>query len=432
MINERISPLGKRTFTRKQRAVSVIGIGNDGCVSLQSQAVNAVAGAQVLVGGERQLDFFPQFSGERIVLKSGLLATLDRVAELAEENKVCILASGDPLFFGIGALVVRRIGATHVEFIPAPSSMQWAFARIGLNWDDARFLSFHGRSTEGFVGRLKRLSKVACFTDEENSPRNLACLMVEFGEAAWTAWVCENLGGPDERVREFSIDVLANRTDIASLNVLILVRNDPSWKQPPLISFFHEDAFAKRMPKSGLITKREVRTLSLAAMSIRPRSIIWDVGAGSGSIAVEAAMLASEGRVYAIEVDPKGVDICRENIRRHGVDNVHIVAGRAPEALAGIEAPDAVFVGGSKGSLDAIVEIVLGRLRSGGRIVVNAITLENISEAYKAFRTRGITPEVTLVNVSRGVPLARYLRYEALNPVHIFSATKPQVQGDSS
>jgi precorrin-6Y C5,15-methyltransferase (decarboxylating) len=237
--------------------------------------------------------------------------------------------------------------------------------------------------------------------------------------------VCENLAGPEERVRTFRLDDLTRCDDVAPLNLLLLVRDARGWRPPPAIPFLHEDAFAKRMPKKGLITKREVRLLSLAALAIRPDSIVWDVGAGSGSVAIEAALLAPEGRVYAIEVDPEGVDLCRENLRAHAVDNVRLVEGRAPEALADLEAPDAVFVGGSKGDLAEIIRVSLERLDARGRLVVNAITLENVGEAYRAFRDRDLLPEVFVLNVARGEPLAHYLRYEALNPIHVFAVTKP-------
>lgn len=413
----------------RPRAISLIGIGDDGCSGLSSGAVSAVAAAQILAGGERHLAFFPQFRGTRIVFKDGLAQALERIAEAADEHNVCILASGDPMFFGVGALVIKRLGAEHVEVIPHPSSMQWAFARAGLKWDDAAFISLHGRSREGFLTRLKVCGKVGILTDPENSPARLAALMLEHDESAWQAWVCENLAGPDERVRTFSIQQLAACADIGPLNVLILVRTDPSWKAPPAIPFIHEDEFAKRMPKKGLITKREVRLLSLASMRIRPDSVVWDIGAGSGSISIEAAMLAPLGRVYAVEVDPEGVEICHENLRTHAIDNVRVIAGRAPEALADLETPDAVFVGGSKGSMDEIVDVALERLRPGGRLVVNAITLENSGEVYGALRKRGVVPEVTLLQISRAEPLARYLRFEALNPIQIFAAEKPAAGG---
>jgi precorrin-6Y C5,15-methyltransferase (decarboxylating) len=406
-----------------------VGIGDDGCAGLTSRAIGAVAGAQVLVGGERHLAFFPQFSGERLVLKDGLSAALDRVAEMSEEHNVCVLASGDPLFFGVGSLVIKKVGTEHVEVIPQPSSMQLAFARAGLKWDDATLLSLHGRPLMGFVTKLRRLSKVAVFTDEENSPARIASHMVEYGELGWKACVCENLGGPDERVRTFAVADLRAATDVAPLNVLLLERTDPTWRPPPAIPFLHEDAFAKRMPKKGLITKREVRLLSMASLHIRPESVVWDIGAGSGSVSIEAALLAHEGRVYAIEGDPEGVEICRENLRSHGVDNVRVVAGRAPEALGDLEAPDAVFVGGSKGSMEQIIDVAIDRMKPGGRLVVNAITLENAGEAYQAIRRRDLVPEVTLLQISRAEPLAHYLRYEALNPIQVFAVEKPADTG---
>jgi precorrin-6Y C5,15-methyltransferase (decarboxylating) len=408
-----------------RRAVTVVGIGADGCVGLSSRAVNAVARAQVLVGGQRQLDFFPQFSGTRLALRGGLDGVLDRVAALAEEQNVCILASGDPLFFGIGSRVIERLGAAHVEVIPQPSSVQLAFARAGLSWDDATCLSLHGRPLEGLLTRLRRLSKVAILTDPENTPARIAAHLLDHGQSGWHGWLCENLGGPAERVQQLPLPALAQTCDTAALNLLLLVRSAPDWRPPPLVPFLPEEEFARRMPRQGLITKREVRLLSLAALALREDSVVWDIGAGSGAVAIEAALLAPAGRVYAIECDPEGVALCRDNLRSHGVDNVRVVAGLAPEALADLGDPDAVFVGGSKGSMARILEVALARLRPGGRLVVNAITLENAGEAYQTLRRLGLVPEVTLLQVSRSRPLARYLRYEALNPIQIFAVEKP-------
>jgi precorrin-6Y C5,15-methyltransferase (decarboxylating) len=406
-------------------AVTLVGIGDDGCAGLTSRAFGAVSRAQVLVGGRRHLAFFPDHPGERIAL-GDIAAALDRVAALAEDRNVCILASGDPLLFGIGRRVIERIGADHVDVIPQPSSIQLAFARARLAWDDAAVVSLHGRSIEGAVARLVRHTRVAVLTDEERSPARIAARMLAYGETAWRAWVCESLGGPDERVRRFTLGDLAAATDIAPLNVLILERSDPAWRPPPVIPFAPEDAFARRMPRKGLITKREIRLISLAQLAIRPGDTVWDVGAGSGSVAIEAARLVPDGRVFAIEVDPEGVAICEDNARAHGADNVTVIAGRAPEALAALPTPDAVFVGGSKGSMTAIVGAALDRLRPGGRLVVNAITLENAGETYQAIRARGLTPEVTLLQIARSEPLAHYLRYEALNPIQIFAVGVPE------
>lgn len=409
-----------------RRAVTVIGIGDDGCLGLSSRATNAVAAAQVLVGGERHLQFFPQFRGEKIVLKEKLGETLEKVAKLAGENNVCVLASGDPLFFGVGALVAKKLGAEHVEILPQPSSMQLAFARVGVKWDDAALLSVHGRPLDGLAVKLRRCAKAALFTDDENSPARIAAHLSDYNVTGFRTWVCENLGGIDERVRAFeSIEAMKAATDASPLNVVIFQRTGESWRMPAPTSFLHEDEFAKRMPKKGLITKREARLLSIAQLRVRPSSVVWDVGAGSGSVAIEAALSAYDGRVYAVEVDPEGVEICRDNARTHGTDNVRVIAGRAPEALAELEAPDCVFIGGSKGSMEEIIDLAFDKLRPGGRLVANAITLENVGEAYAAFKKRELSPDVIMLNVSRAEPLARYLRWEAQNPIHIFAVEKP-------
>jgi precorrin-6Y C5,15-methyltransferase (decarboxylating) len=409
-----------------RRAVTVVGVGDDGCLGLPARAMNAIARAEVLVGGERLLAFFAESKAEKIAIKGGLGPVLDKVAARADEHDVVVLGSGDPLFYGIGAQVVARLGAEHVEVLPHPSSIQWAFARVGQPWHDAALLSLHGRGRRGLAVRLRRASRAAILTDDENSPPRLAAHLLEHSVADFTAWVCENLAGPGERIRRFTLDELAalGPGDVAPLNVLILARTDPAWRPPPAIAYLPEDAFARRVPKKGLITKREVRVLSIAALQVRPDATIWDIGAGSGSVAIEAALLAPDGRAFAVEIDEECVGMARDNVKALGADNVEVIHGLAPAALADLPDPDAVFVGGSKGAMNEVIEVALARLRPGGRLVVNAITLDNVAEAYQGFRARGLLPELVVASCARGEPLARYLRYEAQNPVHIFAVEK--------
>lgn len=181
------------------KAVTVIGMGDEGCLGLSSIAANAVSNAQVLAGGKRHLDFFPQFSGEKIALKGNITEAIERIADLACEHSVCVLASGDPLFFGIGSLISKKIGPEHVDFIPAPSTIQQAFARVGVHWDDAKILSLHGRPIEGLVTKLQSLHKIALFTDEFNCPKTIASYLLSFEESEWTAFVCEDLGNKKEK-----------------------------------------------------------------------------------------------------------------------------------------------------------------------------------------------------------------------------------------
>ncbi|MBL8019498.1 MAG: precorrin-6y C5,15-methyltransferase (decarboxylating) subunit CbiE [Leptospirales bacterium] len=411
----------------KTRAITIVGMGDDGCAGLNSIAIAAISSAQVLVGGERHLGFFPDFQGTKISLKTEISKALKEAAELANENNVCVLASGDPLFYGVGALLVKLVGAEHVRILPHPTSLQVAFARAAWRWDDANWISLHGKSRNNFLTRLKRIAKLGVLTDPENNPAAIARYMLDHSEISWEAWVCENLESEDEKVRHFSnLEDLASCTDVGPLNVLLLRRTDKNWRPLPQIVNQSEDLFAKRIPKQGLITKKEIRLLSIGELQVRRESVIWDIGAASGSIAIECALLADLGHAYAIEVDPESIAFCRDNIEHFGVDNVTVIEGRAPEVLSEIkDDPDCVFIGGSKGSLQAIIETSFNRLRPGGRLVVNAITFENIEEAYRTFRELKLEPGIMMINISRAVPLARFMRYEAQNPIHNFMVEKP-------
>lgn len=407
--------------------VTVVGIGQGGCLELCARAMNAISGAQVLVGGRRQLAFFPEFEGEVLVLEKGLMATLQKVAELSEDHNVCVLASGDPLFYGVGKLIAKKVGPQHVEVIASPSSVQLAFAQVKLNWEDAAFVSVHGRSLSGLCAKLRGEHKVAILTDPEHSPQRIAQHLLDYGQQDWRAHVCSDLGGADQSVEHFeSLQALAQREQDTALNVLLLMRETSIARAEPIIGAFEEEAFAKKMPKKGLITKREVRVMALGLLGLGKHSVVWDIGAGSGSVAIEAARLASHGKVFAVETEAEGVRHCEDNLRRFGADNVQVIHSRAPEGLEELPDPDAVFVGGSKGNMEAILELCLARLRPGGKLVVSAITLENVSLAYASFRRLGYVPQLSLLQVSRGASLARYLRYEALNPIHLFSVQKRQ------
>jgi len=408
------------------RAAKVVGIGQDGCLGLSARAVAAVDSAHILVGGERHQAFFPQFDGERVVLRKSLRATLAELASRIGEENVCVLASGDPLFFGAGALVVSAFGAQDVEVLPQPSSVQWAFARLGLSWSEADLLSVHGRGLAGLAARLRQSIRAALLTDaSDSSPARVARHLLDYGVSQFRVHLCENVAGPDERIRAMSLSELAQCRDAAALSLLVLERRGPV---PSTSPYWLEEHFEKRVPKKGLITKREVRQLALANLRLHPRSVVWDVGAGSGSVGIEAALMAPLGRTYAVETNDECVGYCRANARALGADNLEVVHGLAPDVLRDLAAPDAVFVGGSKGEMARIVDVAWEALMPGGRLVINAITLENVHSAHGALRARQLEPEVSLIQVSRGRSLAGMLRYEALNPVHILCAQKPVVE----
>jgi precorrin-6Y C5,15-methyltransferase (decarboxylating) len=244
----------------------------------------------------------------------------------------------------------------------------------------------------------------------------------------FTAYVCENLGSPDERVTHAELAEIAKQ-EFSPLNVLILVRKPGVPDRPPAMMgrrlFGNPDEeFLQSKPKRGLLTPAEVRAIALALMDIGPTSTVWDVGAGSGSVAIEAAQIASGGRVYAIEMDPDDYALIASNAERFGVRNLTPILGKAPEAWAGLTPPDAVFVGGTGRQVRRIVELAFEQLRSGGRLVANVGSIENIAAVREVLQAKAGDAQVLMVNLARGNDQLERLHFDALHPTFLVSAVK--------
>lgn len=409
--------------------ITLIGMSDDGCMSLSSRAYNAIMESDLLIGSRRLMEFFPDFRGRRSILKTQIKENLTSAIAERTNQKIAILASGDPMFYGIGNLLSTIVDWERVKVIAQPSSVQLALARIGRSVQDATVISLHGRKLWGLLSRLRHSRLGVILTDREITPQRIAKHLSSFQQAEqWRFWVCEHLGGPDEKITAAEPAQIAEMSSFSALNVCVLERRDQGWQPPPVIGCLPEEEFAKKMPQLGLITKTENRQMALAKLRIGPQSIVWDIGAGSGSIAVEASFLASHGSVYAIESQSDCQEYCQANRQHFGCDNLQVVAGMAPECLDDLPDPDAVFIGGSRGALESIFSQAWTRLRPGGSIVINTVSLENTNEAFQISKQKSIPVDLCLLNVSRGKPLAkgRYLRYEALNPIHLFTFRKPK------
>ncbi|GIX43491.1 MAG: precorrin-6Y C5,15-methyltransferase [Leptospiraceae bacterium] len=404
------------------KPITIVGILDNGCKSLSSYAWEKIIHSQILVGGERHLSFFPDYQGRKIPIKNGLTKVLEEIEKEHYENNICVLASGDPLFFGIASILIKKFGLNNIEIIPNLSVAQLAFSKIGLKWDDATFLSVHGKSLFGISTKLLKTNKAILLTDPDNTPQKIAKYLLEYNHSEWKIWVCENLYGINERILEFDLPSLASSNEkFSDLNVLVFYKE----KKNPVLINFHEDQYAKRTPLKGLITKKEIRALSIMQMNLKDNSCIWDIGAASGSIAIESAYISHNGKAYAIEMDEESIEYCKENLKHHSIDNVIVIHGRAPEILKDIsDDPDSIFIGGSKGSLIEIIEYSYSRLKPEGRMIINAITFENIVDTYQYLKNHNIDFDVMQVSINRGVPLAKYKRYEAQNPIHIFTIYK--------
>jgi precorrin-6Y C5,15-methyltransferase (decarboxylating) len=402
--------------------IHVIGVGNEGRESLTPRALALIRQAEVLAGGQRLLGFFPEVRAERVRIGAKVDEVLAGLAARLGEKRIVILATGDPNFFGITRALLRHVLRESLEILPNVSALQWAFAKARETWDDAAFLSVHGRTMERLPELVRGKSKLCLFTDETNSPAAIAQTLLRAGLDGYRALLCEDLGGPQERVTETTLEVLAG-TEAHPLNTLILLATgEARAPEPPWAPGLPDDAFDQRKPKVGLITKREIRILSLARLAIRPDGVVWDIGAGSGSVSIEAAKLASLGRVFAVEKNAEDVEIIRGNVARFRVPHVAAVHAKAPDGLEALPNPDAVFVGGSGGAMREILEIAAARLRPAGRIVVNAITLDSLHEAVTAMRDLGLAHEAILVSIARSKPLLGMMSFEALNPVYVVTA----------
>ena len=394
--------------------IKIIGIGDNGKESLLPLYEAWIYESELLIGGERQLAFFPDYRGEKLVIKTGLSKLVNQLTQ--ETRKTVILASGDPLFFGIGSYLASKI---NVEIYPYLSSIQLAFAKMGERWQDTKFISVHGRPIKGLAQKIDGEDKVALLTDEENNPAAIAKYLLQFEMTEYEAFVAEHLGGEQERCRFYSIEEMANGKFLP-LNVVILKKVAPS----PEWSFgIDDDEFFQRKPDKGLITKKEIRTISLAALKLKKDSIVWDIGTCTGSIAIEAARIAKEGAVYAIEKNEHDLQNCYENMKKFRAD-ITVIHGKAPDGLKQFPNPDAIFIGGTAGNMDDIIDQCCSRLKPNGRIVLNAATIENLMQAVNGFKRNHMHVDITLSQISKSKPILELTRFEALNPIYIVTASK--------
>jgi precorrin-6Y C5,15-methyltransferase (decarboxylating) len=396
--------------------VKVIGIGDEGKASLLPIYEQWINESEVLVGGERQLSFFSDYIGEKIVIKGGLSSLVERLQK--EERQVVILASGDPLFYGIGGYLSKKL---KVEIYPYLSSIQLAFAKMNESWQDAYFTSVHGRSMTGLAQRIDGLKKIAILTDEENNPAQLAKYLRSFQMNEYKAFVAENLGGENERYQWYELQEMEDLT-FSPLNVVILKKVKPSLEWSIGIP---DEQFAQRKPDKGLITKKEVRVLSLSEMSLKKDSVVWDIGTCTGSMAIEAAKIAREGAVYAIEKNDHDLENCYENMKKFRTDCT-VKHGLAPHGLEEFPDPDSVFIGGTSGGMDDILDVCCSRLKPGGRIVLNAVTIESLANGMEAFKARNFDVSITLAQISRSKPILQLTRFDALNPIYIITAKRKE------
>lgn len=412
--------------------IVIVGIGDDGLAGLTDVARRLVLQADLILGAPSTLTLLDRAPARKVPLDPDMPTALGQVREAQVARRPVLVSSGDPLFYGIARYLCDRLGKDLFEVVPHVSSMQLAFARVKESWDDAYLTSLAGRPLEAVLDRIRTAEKVGLFSSDEQPPARLARALLDRGIDYFRAYVCENLGSPDERVTQAELVDLAT-LEFDPLNVLILMRKpgQPDRSRAGRHRLFGnpDDAFAQTQPRRGLITQAEVRSIALAQLDIRPGSVVWDIGAGSGSVAIEAAQLAYRGQVYAIEPKPADQAMIQANAEEFGVPNVRVVAGRAPDVLAELPEADAIFVGGTGRQVGAVLEAAFCRLRPGGRLAVNIATIDGLASAHQTLKDLAGEVQLWNVAIARGIEQMDRVRFQAVNPTFLLAVTKPAEAG---
>lgn len=410
----------------QKRCIDVVGMGL-GVDDLTSNHRRIIEQADVLIGGRRLLSFFADLPAEKKAIGKDLDEVITYIRRRMARKSIVVLASGDPLFFGIGARLIEALGPERVTIHPNTSSVAAAFARLKEPWGGVRVLSLHGRGNESELHEaLAQEDRIAILTDPDHGPAWLARRILEKQGGGFRMAVMEALGTAAERHRRCRLEKAA-AMKFAEPNIVVLERDPPpaaTCRRPVLGA--PDDWFDHQR---GLITKSEVRAVTLAKLRLEAGQVLWDLGAGSGSVAIEAALFIGRGRIVAVEKDPQRVEQIKVNAKRFGVRNLRVVQAVLPEGLERLPKPDRIFIGGGGRDLTPIIAKAVRYLNPSGIVVVNAVLLQNVHEAQTALQRHGFATETVQVQILRSAPMPWSERLEALNPVWIITASRKAERG---
>ena len=396
--------------------VNIIGVGM-GPQDLSEQQLKIIEQAEVLVGGRRLLEFFKASRARKKSISKDIADIIKFIKNQMKTRNVVVLASGDPLFFGIGATLIKALGPEHVTIYPNISTVSAAFARIKEPWSDIQIISLHGKKNEKqLLQALEREDNIAVLTDPRKDPAWLARLLIENQMLDFQICVLEKLGSSSERVAWYPLSRAAGM-EFAAPNLAVLKRGAKDSKISSQAYLGIPDGWFAH--QAGLITKSEVRAVSISKLQLLPNHIMWDLGAGSGAISIEASVLIAKGRIYAVEKNSERIEQIKRNKRRFKVKNVEIVESVLPQGLGDLPAPDRVFIGGGGKELKAIIQSAAAALKSNGIIVINTVLLPSLQNAKKTMNQLGFQTDVVQIQINRGSDMPWGERLEAQNPVWI-------------
>jgi precorrin-6Y C5,15-methyltransferase (decarboxylating) len=390
--------------------LSIVGIGEDGLAGLNPVGRSLLAQAEVIVGGERHLAMLPaEDRREQILWTSPIAASVNQVISYRGRS-VCILASGDPMCYGVGATLTRQVPVYETTIIPSPSAFSLACARLGWSLPDVETLSLCGRDPALLNAVLYPGAQLLVLSADGSTPATVASLLTQKGFGNSRFIVLERLGGTQEHIIE-TIAANCTQTEFADLNMIAIHAQFPSPSPlPPRLPGLPDTAYHH----DGQLTKREVRAITLSALAPLPGELLWDVGAGCGSIGIEWMRSDRRCRAIAVEPNPTRLQYIADNAISLGTPQLEIVAGKAPEALHNLPAPAAIFIGGGL-TTPGLLEICLEALPAGGRLVTNAVTVEGEQMLFQWQQKLG--GELSRIGIQRAEPVGNYLGWKAMAPV---------------
>lgn len=411
--------------------VHIIGMGLSR-KDLTQAHLDLIREATLLVGGTRLLDMFPEYSGERMAITNNIPDVVDLIRSQMDQKQIVVLASGDPLFHGIGSTLARCIPLKHLAIHPNITSIAAAFSAVGIPWHDAKLISLHSKGGNAFDFRsLSTTPKAAFLTSPTHGPGYIADQLVSWGISSFNLCVLEHLGDSDrQRIswHDNAVD-LQNQT-FSNPNIVIFLNKEARSRKGFQTNVSHETHLgmpeASFRHENGLITKSEIRAVTISKLRLmRPDHVLWDIGSGSGSIAVESAAFIQAGKVFAVEKNVERITDIKENTHRFNCHNVIVHQMNFPDGHEILDQPDRIFIGGGGKDLGKIIEHCCDRLTHSGVIVVNTVVMETMEIARDTLNQKGFSPELIQVQVSRSSRMPGGSRLVPLNPVWIISGMKP-------
>jgi precorrin-6Y C5,15-methyltransferase (decarboxylating) len=401
--------------------VIIIGMGMT-LEDLTARHLEIIDTADILVGGKRLLNLFKDSRARKKIIGKDIDGVINFVRQEMKNQRIVVLASGDPMYFGIGRRFVKAIGDRNLRVYPNISSVAAVFARIKEPWDDVRVISLHGRKNEPRLFKaLEEENTVAVFTDPKNNPAWLAGRLLENQFLNYKICVLEALGSASEKIGWYTL-VEASGMEFTDPNMVVLKRGFSGTKDKRPLFLGAPDSWYDH--HKGLITKSEIRAITLSKLRLETDHILWDLGAGSGSVAAEAGLLIKKGKIFAVEKQAERVAQIRTNKKRFGIGNLTAIQAELPQGLEELPRPDRVFIGGGGKQMKSIMTAAAQYLKPEGVMVINTVLIPNVETARATLEKLGFNTEIIQVQINRSRQMPWAERLEALNPVWIVTGIR--------